>query len=368
MFGIKPQIPISLKLGLFRDNDKRCISEYCTGLSPHVRSEESVKIEKIDKLLQNRISSEILKRENLFKIIYSNTYIHCRRVTNQAHYFRNQHKLGKPIKIGSKVLLENRSKPLLRSQKLLHLRSGPYTVVEKVTDVNYKIENEATSEKKIVHCNHIVEYFPKENKKPKLVTEYSTDPMSDGFYNHLTNRQIDDFNQPKKTEFANYSYWPVIISGYQHMTNHDSAIRNSEQNKSPKQSSDSGQETMNLRILFESTSFNPDIQPITSSTPYPKRVLNELSELDGQSSSQSHRNLRTQFHVSPPQNFYQLSNNSAGFSNYAQSRNNSENYYKNSLYTPIPEVSSERPKRTKRPTQKFGNPIPSSLISRCGRN
>ena len=367
VFGIKPQIPISLKLGLFRDNDKRCISEYCTGLSPHVHSEETVKNEKIDKLLQNRISSEILKRENLFKTIYSNTYKHCRRVTNQAHYFRNQHKLGKPIKIGSKVLLENRSKQLLRSQKLLHLRSGPYTVVEQVTDVNYKIENDTTSEKKIVHRNHIVEYFPKENIMPKLVTEYSTDPMSDGFYNHLTNRQIDNFNQPKKTEFANYSYWPVISSGYQHMTNHDSTIRESEKNKSPKQSSDSGQETMNLRTLFESTSFNPDIQPITSSTPYPKRVLNELSELDGPSSSQSHRNIRTQFHVSPPENFYQLSNNSAGFSNYAQSPNNSENYYENSLYTPIPEVSSERPKRTKRPTQKFGNPIPSSLISRFGK-
>ena len=37
---------------------------------------------------------------------------------------------------------------------------------------------------------------------PKLVTEYSTNPMSNGFYNHLTIRQIDDFNQSKKTDFA----------------------------------------------------------------------------------------------------------------------------------------------------------------------
>ena len=57
---------------------------------------------------------------------------------------------------------------------------------------------------------------------------------------------------------------------------------------------------MNLRTLFESTSFNPDIQPITSSTPYPKRILNELSELNSPSSSHSRRNIRTQFHVSPP--------------------------------------------------------------------
>ena len=64
----------------------------------------------------------------------------------------------------------------------------------------------------------------------------------------------------------------MISSGYQHMSKHDSTIRKSEQIKSPKQSSDPGQDTMNLRTLFESTSFNPDIQPITSSTPYQKRI------------------------------------------------------------------------------------------------
>ena len=111
------------------------------------------------------------------------------------------------------LLLENRSKLLLKSQKLLRLRSGQYTVIEQVTDVNYKTENDASSEKKIVQYNQTVEYFPKENTMPKLVTEYSTDPMSDGFYNHLTNRQFDDFNQPKKTEFANFSYWPLKSNG-----------------------------------------------------------------------------------------------------------------------------------------------------------
>ena len=48
----------------------------------------------------------------------------------------------------------------------------------------------------------IVEYFPKENTMPKLDTEMSTNPLSGGFYKNLTNRQIDHFHQPKKTEFA----------------------------------------------------------------------------------------------------------------------------------------------------------------------
>ena len=123
---------------------------------------------------------------------------------------------------------------------------------------------------------------------------------------------------------------------------------------------------MNLRTLFKSTSFNPDIQPINSSTPYPKRILNELSELNCPSSTHSHWNIRTHFHVSPPQSFSQLSNTSEGFSSYAQSPNDSENYYENSLYAPIPEVSSERPKRINRPAQKVGSLIPSSLIARFG--
>ena len=218
-------------------------------------------------------------------------------------------------------------------------------------------------EKKTVHRNHIVGYFPKVNAMPKLVTEYSTDPMSDSFYYCLTNRQIANFNQHKIEKLA-HSYWPVISSGHQHMSHHDSTIRKSEQNKSPKQSSDSGQETMNLRTFFESTSFKPDIQFITSFTPYSKRILNELSELNSPSNSHNHRIIRTQFHVPRPQNFSQLPNTSEGFLNYAQSPNISENYYERSFYAPIPEKSSERQKRTKRPTQKFGSLIPSSHISR----
>ena len=61
VFGIKPKIPISLKLELLHDYDKRCISDCCIGLSTQVHSEESEKIKKIDKLLQNRISSGLEK-------------------------------------------------------------------------------------------------------------------------------------------------------------------------------------------------------------------------------------------------------------------------------------------------------------------
>ena len=166
VFGIKPQVPLSLKLGLYRDQNKKCTSEFCAGLENHAHTEHKSNNETIDRFLKNQISAEILKSENDFKLIYSNTYTHCRRITNKAHMFRNQFKLGRPIKEGTKVLLENRSKPLLKSQKLLNLRSGPYTVIEKITEVTYGIQNDFTNEKKLSTAIILLNTFLKNNKCP----------------------------------------------------------------------------------------------------------------------------------------------------------------------------------------------------------
>ena len=128
LFGTKPQIPLSLKLGLLRDNQKKCTSEYCRNLQPHFHSDETCNNKKIEKLIQNRLSNEMLKQKNTFITIYSKTYIKCRQTTNKAHKYRNRFKLGKPIPECRKVLFENHSKGLLDTKKLQWLRSGPYTV------------------------------------------------------------------------------------------------------------------------------------------------------------------------------------------------------------------------------------------------
>ena len=188
VFGIKPQVPLSLKLGLYRDQNKKCTSEFCAGLENHAHIEHKSNNETINRFLKNRIFAETLKRENDFKLIYSNTYTHCRRITNKAHMFRNQFKLGRPIKEGTKLFLENRSKQLLKSQKLLNLRSGPYTAIEKIRQVTYGIQKYFTNEKKIVHRNHFVEYFSKEQQMPKLLQEYFSDLFSSDFYDHITNQ------------------------------------------------------------------------------------------------------------------------------------------------------------------------------------
>ncbi len=128
VFGIKPQIPVSLKLGLLRDRDKACNSQFCQGLGPHSHSENEVKNDSIDKLLRTKLSDSILQRENRFKNVYSDTYRRCREVTTKAHEYRNRFKLGRELPIDQKVLLENHSIDLSKSQKLSELRSGPFTI------------------------------------------------------------------------------------------------------------------------------------------------------------------------------------------------------------------------------------------------
>ena len=83
IFGIKPQIPISFKLGFLRYNRRNCNSEYCKDLPIHTHNENCCKNEKVDKLLQNRLSSTILQRENEFKNIYSKTYTRFRQITTR---------------------------------------------------------------------------------------------------------------------------------------------------------------------------------------------------------------------------------------------------------------------------------------------
>ena len=134
IFGIKPQIPISFRLGLLRDNKKNCISQYCQDLPSHTHCKNSCINEKVDNLLQNRLSNTVLQCETDFKNMYCNTYTCCRQVTNKAHEYRNRFKLGRPISIGSKVLLENHSKSLLISKTLKSLRCGPYTVTKHMTN------------------------------------------------------------------------------------------------------------------------------------------------------------------------------------------------------------------------------------------
>ena len=70
VFGQKPQIPLSLNLGLLRSSDLTCNSAFCKDLPLHKHSEQSSKSDQIDKRLKPKLSSSLLARDNQFKQIY----------------------------------------------------------------------------------------------------------------------------------------------------------------------------------------------------------------------------------------------------------------------------------------------------------
>ena len=77
VFGTKPQIPKSLKLGLYRKKHKFCGSKFCKDLPLHSHSENSLKNELLDNLLQPQLSQALLERERIFKQIYSSAFERC---------------------------------------------------------------------------------------------------------------------------------------------------------------------------------------------------------------------------------------------------------------------------------------------------
>ena len=112
---------------------------------------------------------------------------------------RNKYKLAKPLRVGQKVLLENHKVPFGISQKLCELRSGPYIV----TKIKKKVNNEITldadpTEIQVVHRNHPVEYFPRDNELPNLLSNYEkpfNDDKTEHFYNEYAKCRLFQLNQ-----------------------------------------------------------------------------------------------------------------------------------------------------------------------------
>ena len=173
---------MTLKLGLLRDKDEQCKSDFCDGLQSHTHSENSLPNNSLNCLLQSQLSDELLKREKEFKRIFSSTYQRCRQITSKGHEHRNRLKLRQPISTGEKVLLENHAQELTRSQKLKQLRVGPFTVTKQITNTTYEIPEDANPDNvKTTHRIHLIEYVPKKNDSLRLLLttlSYPETPIS----------------------------------------------------------------------------------------------------------------------------------------------------------------------------------------------
>ena len=161
VFGTKPQIPMFLKLGLYRNKHILCSFEFCKDLPSHSHSENNPKNQLLDNLFRSQLSHALLEQERDFETIYSATFERCREQTTRSHAYRNQFKLGQHLEIGQKIFYENHCQDLSNSQKLQQRQLGPFRVTKRVTNTIYQIQDDKDPTiPKTVLRNHLVEYYP----------------------------------------------------------------------------------------------------------------------------------------------------------------------------------------------------------------
>ena len=193
---------MSLKLGLYRNKDKLCCPKFCENLPSPSHSENSLKNELFDKLLQPQLSQALLEKERTFKQIFCSTFERCREQTARSHAYRNRFKLGHHLEVGQKVLYENHKQDLTRSQKLQQRRLGPFTVTKRIANTTYQIQDDKDPTViKTLHRNHLVEYYPKEGSLPAMIEEYvPSNHQIDNFYERFMEQRTRDLNKPSTTE------------------------------------------------------------------------------------------------------------------------------------------------------------------------
>ena len=109
------------------------------------------------------------------------------------------------------MLIENQAKGLLKSKKLLELRSGLYSVTTQIINTTYEFVHNSTEQKKIVHRNHLIEHFPREQEIDKLLQDYSTNyDYSQAYYDMINQYSINNFNHQQTFANPEYMPWPII--------------------------------------------------------------------------------------------------------------------------------------------------------------
>ena len=195
----RPQIPMSLRLGPYRNKHELCCSEFCKNLASHSHTEDNLKNQLLGNLLRPQLSHALLERESDFKRIYSASFERCREQTARSHAYRNRFKLGQHLEIRQKVLYENYRQDLTKSQKLQQRRLGHFTVTKRVTNTTFQIQddNDPTI-LKTVHRNHLVEYYPKEETLPPMIENYvPLDRCNDDFLRKIHGSTHSEVKQPR---------------------------------------------------------------------------------------------------------------------------------------------------------------------------
>ena len=198
VFGFKPQIPIFLKLGLVRDDNDLCQSEFCQYLPNHTHVNEVVHASTIYYSRKARLSCSTAKLNSRIYIAKcigkSEKPIIVLCPTETSTNLPNHYELDK--KFSWKITMFHSE----NLKNFCELRSGPYIVTKVITKANYEIALEADQTRtQVVHRNHLVDYFPRDNELPNLLSNYEkpfNDEKTERFYNENAKCRLFQLNQP----------------------------------------------------------------------------------------------------------------------------------------------------------------------------
>ena len=211
VFGTKPQFPMSLKLGLYRNKHKLCCFEFCKDLPFHSHKENNLKNQLLGNLLRPQLSLALLGRKGDFKRIYSATSEKCREQTARSHAYRNRYKPGQHLEIGKEVLHKNHRQNLSKSHETQQRRLRPFAVTKRATNTTYQIQDDKDpTNLKTVHRNHLVEYYPKVETLPPMIVEYvPMDRLHDHFHERFMEQRIQKLNISEKPDVDDFFPFPV---------------------------------------------------------------------------------------------------------------------------------------------------------------
>ena len=131
----------------------------------------------------------------IYSTVYENT---LRKIKSHAYITKTYHE-GKPLPIGTFVLKRNFTQ-FHFSDKLKPLRIGPYKIIDRLSDVTYKLLSQDGSTIH-VHRNHLIPYYPKE---PLLFSHLRSFMR----FSDTTQIQI-----PKQIKYANSDSSPFNSNG-----------------------------------------------------------------------------------------------------------------------------------------------------------
>ena len=155
VFNQKPRKPIMFTANALRNAQGYCQpnkDSMCYNLPLHTNDEDHFHHPQLLKLESDY--QKLLQKQNINNQIIS-------RFTPATD-----------LKIGTFVLIQNFTTQKGISKKLQPLRKGPYQIIDKPTDVTYKLTH--SSEKKIVqHLNNFLTYYPKEKALRELTQLFS---------------------------------------------------------------------------------------------------------------------------------------------------------------------------------------------------